>query len=206
MLTHTQRALWPHKHRNPWAGMLVFVDLFVLLRRPILGIDYKYDTPAIWRFFTQKRLSQSFLFVSGVSATLAPALTSSVFICNIWLSVSKPHVGGRWRPLVCTSVKFVWRFSLFPGIESWKHDSAKPSCVITKLGKASGGLMWHSDSPFCLHVLHWKIVPCPIFSVVFSRAGHVWPHLVLGAHLHGCRVHAGLPGGVRLHLQEGAVQ
>lgn len=45
-----------------------------------------------------------------------------------------------------------------------------------------------------------------MFSFVPCRSGHLRPHPLLDAHLHGADVHAGLPGGMRLHLQEGASQ
>lgn len=55
-------------------------------------IDYNNNSPANWRFSS----GNDFLKASSwCSATLAAPLTSSVFICNIWLSVGKPHVGGR---------------------------------------------------------------------------------------------------------------
>lgn len=55
-------------------------------------------------------------------------------------------------------------------------------------------------------VLHVPLDSAMRYLCLPCRSGHLWHHPVLHAHLHGAHVHARLPGGMRLHLQEGASQ
>lgn len=133
--------------------MLVWVDLSVLLRRSILTIlqitYYNEDTPKNWRFSPRNvSLSRSFLSAFGVRATLAPALTSSVSICNIWRSAGKPHVGGWWRPLGCRVVPVFVSLNLKVHFASWNRIFFKKWLYKTFLHHVSCVLMWHTNGPF----------------------------------------------------------
>lgn len=136
--------------------MLVFVRI-ICFAAP----TGNYDSGNHWlqqRPFLRPEVTVSKLPVRFWFAALAASLTSSVVNGNIWLSVGKPHVGGRWRPQGSTSVIFISMRCV--KLETWRCKTLLQNEWIKcqqPFFLSLRSLLWDYNTShlFCCHFQSW---------------------------------------------------